>query len=176
MNDRIAHLEDQVARLQAAATEAVLERRANDLTQQVTKFHQAFGYPVRIQLTEPTADECALRLRLVTEEFLELLEAHGAPKNLRDKVWRQVTEWVAWQRTGPGFNIDPVKVADALGDIDFVNEGTRLTYGIPRQPVANEIARSNLAKAGGELDANGKLQKPPGWTPPDISGVLARYR
>jgi predicted HAD superfamily Cof-like phosphohydrolase len=76
----------------------------------------------------------------------------------------------------PGFNLDIVEAADALGDMDYINEGTRLTYGIPRQAVANEIARSNLAKVGGTVDANGKLQKPEGWTPPDIAGVLARYR
>jgi predicted HAD superfamily Cof-like phosphohydrolase len=174
---RILHLESQVQRLQEALTASVNERRENDLTQQVTKFALAFGYPVRTRITEPTADEAALRLRLITEEFLELLEAHGAPGLIRSEIWDRVTKWVEWQRGGPGFRVDIVKAADALADIDYVVEGTRLTYGIPRQAVANEVQRSNMAKAGGTHDpVTGKLQKPPGWTPPDIDGVLARYR
>jgi len=173
---RCEYAVNQVTELQTAATSAVNERRENDLTQQVTKFALAFGYPVRTRITEPTADEVALRLQLITEEFLELLEAHGAPGLIRSEIWERVTKWVEWQRGGPGFRVDIVKAADALADMDFVNEGHRLTMGIPRQAVANEVSRSNLAKVGGEHDTNGKLQKPPGWTPPDIDGVLARYR
>lgn len=170
------HALQQIEDLQAAGTSAVLERRANDLTLQVTEFHNAFGYPVRHRVTDPTPDEAALRLRLITEEFLELLEAHGAPALIRREIWERVTKWVEFQRGGPGFNIDHVAVADALGDIDFVGEGTRLTYGIPRQEVANEISRSNNEKKGGTIDPQtGKLGKPLGWTPPDIKGILDKW-
>ena len=51
-----------------------------------------------------------------------------------------------------------------------------LVCGINGEPIADEIQRSNLAK----LDADGKpirrydgkLLKPPGWTPPDIEREL----
>ena len=69
-----------------------------------------------------------------------------------------------------------MELADALGDLDYVIEGFRLVCGINGEPIADEIQRSNLAK----LDADGKpirrydgkLLKPPGWTPPDIEREL----
>mgnify|MGYP003343800326 FL=1 len=71
---------------------------------------------------------------------------------------------------------DVVKVADALADILYVVYGTADTYGIPIDACFREVHRSNMAK----LDENGKpikradgkFLKPPGWTPPDIAGVL----
>lgn len=172
---RVTHLTEQCTALQNANTAMVNDRRANDLTLQVTEFHNAFGYPVRHKLTTPTKEEAALRLRLVTEEYIELIEAHGAPIALCNALKRHVESWINWQLGGPGFDIDLVEVADALGDIDFVNQGTRLTYGIPRQPVANEISRSNLAKKGGGVDERGKLRKPQDWVGPDIRSILRQY-
>ncbi len=174
--ERIAHLEWQVRYLQREHTQQTLERRANDLTQQVAEFHRAFGYPVRDRITEPTANEVALRLRLVSEEFLEFFEAHGAGKTFCRSIESLVHSWIEWQRSGPGFSVDHVAAADAMADLDYVIQGTRLTYGIPRQAVANEVHTSNMAKAGAGHDARGKLQKPKDWTPPDIAGVIARFR
>lgn len=65
---------------------------------------------------------------------------------------------------------------DALGDIDYIVEGIRLSQGVNGTPIANEIHRANMAKFGpGSFKReDGKVQKPPGWTPPDIAGLVSR--
>lgn len=37
------------------------------------------------------------------------------------------------------------------------------------------VNAANMAKEGGGMDETGKLRKPPGWTPPDIAGILRRH-
>jgi predicted HAD superfamily Cof-like phosphohydrolase len=119
----------------------------------------------------------------VVEEFVEVLGAVGMPEELRARTFRQLTEWIEWQAgahcflvEGRGFNVDLVNLAQECCDLSFTVEGFLLSCGIPRQAVANEIARANLAKAGGPRDANGKIRKPPGWTPPDVAGVIGVRR
>mgnify|MGYP003349672364 CR=1 FL=1 len=118
--------------------------------ERVQEFHRAFG---QRRLSIPGIPDAALRkLRddLIDEERDELKLALDAG--------------------------DVVKVADALADILYVVYGTADTYGIPIDACFREVHRSNMAK----LDENGKpikradgkFLKPPGWTPPDIAGVL----
>jgi predicted HAD superfamily Cof-like phosphohydrolase len=66
--------------------------------------------------------------------------------------------------------------ADALADITYVTLGTAVEFGIDLEPIFDEVHRSNIAKAGGKKSASGKVQKPDGWKPPDIAGVLERQR
>jgi predicted HAD superfamily Cof-like phosphohydrolase len=69
------------------------------------------------------------------------------------------------------------KIADDLGDIDYVVEGTRLEFGIDGASVAAEIHRANMSKRwddGRFHSENGKVVKSPFWTPPDIDAVLLR--
>ena len=76
--------------------------------------------------------------------------------------------------------VDMVEFADALTDLDYVIEGTRLTFGIDGRCMLAEVQRANMAKTNEALasaDASKragvvKAQKPPGWTPPDVAGVL----
>jgi predicted HAD superfamily Cof-like phosphohydrolase len=86
-------------------------------------------------------------------------------------------------------------IADGIADLIYVAVGAALAYGIPLERVWAEVQRSNMAKfhrcsacdgAGCDAcagtgfvavkDAGGKVQKPPGWTPPDIAGVLQKQR
>lgn len=100
---------------------------------------------------------------------------------------------------------DAVAVADALGDLLYVVIGTAVSFGIDLEPVWNEIQRSNMAKfpecqtcqgcgllqrdgmqpircdncrgLGREAHViDGKVQKPEGWTAPNIAGVLQLMR
>jgi len=92
---------------------------------------------------------------------------------------------------------DAVEVADACADIEYINIGNALTWGIPLTEVFAEVHVHNMAKfsfchclsgdgpescpecAGTGLirlvDAYGKVIKPPGWQPPDIAEVLKQY-
>lgn len=128
----------------------------------VREFHEAFGHPVR---TEVNADvpERVLRMNLIQEEVAELGEALGLEYDPVFGIWEAFSD-------GPP--VDDVEVADALSDIDYVVQGAALTFGVPHDDVFVEVHRSNMAKVGGAIREDGKQLKPPGWTPPDVAGVL----
>jgi len=117
----------------------------------VQNFHQAFGQRIGEKPEFPDREERILRRKLITEEFDELTDAE--------------------------FANDLVKVADALADLIYIACGTAVSYGIPLDDVFAEVHRSNMAKlVDGKVirRADGKVQKPEGWTAPDIKGVLEK--
>lgn len=141
------------------------------LRMQVRAFHEAFGVPVLDRPQVPSDDRVRLRLRLVAEEFCELLEATLNLGQLGEQVLRSsVFGAIAGGRIEPQLDA----IADALGDLDYVIEGTRLEFGIDGGPIADEIHRANISKVGGPIREDGKQLKPPGWTPPDILGELRK--
>ena len=141
------------------------------LSEQVREFHAQFGVERPSKPTIPDAGRIQLRLKLIMEEALELLAACGCPVESigLDEL---VRESIAGQ--GATGELDLVEVTDALGDIDYVVQGTRDEFGIDGDPIAAEIHRSNMAKLGGGKNEAGKFLKPPGWTAPDIAGELAK--
>lgn len=117
----------------------------------VRDFHQTFGQRIGEKPEFPDDDERKLRVKLLREEFLEYLD-------------------------GESFN-DLVEVADALADIIYIACGTAVSYGIPLDDVFAEVHRSNMAKlVDGKLirREDGKIQKPEGWTAPDIKKILTK--
>ena len=113
----------------------------------VAAFMRKFGAPVLKTPTIAPPERAALRVELLTEEFIETINA----------IERE----------------DLVEIADGLADLVYVALGTAHEYGIPLDRVWTEVHRTNMAKAGGERREDGKILKPPGWTPPDIAGILA---
>jgi len=67
---------------------------------------------------------------------------------------------------------DLVKIADGIVDSIVVLLGTSVTYGIDIRPVWDEVHKTNMAKKGGKLRADGKLLKPEGWKPPNIERII----
>ena len=115
----------------------------------VKEFHQAFGQRIGEKPELPDKDERKLRMKLLAEEYTELVVAE--------------------------YNDDIVEITDALADIIYIACGTAVSYGIPLDDVFAEVHRSNMAKlVDGKVirRADGKVQKPEGWTPPDIKSVL----
>ena len=115
----------------------------------VRDFHQAFGQRIGEKPELPNVSERTLRMKLITEEFNELCDAEEAN--------------------------DIAEIADALADIIYIACGTAVSYGIPLDDVFAEVHRSNMAKlVDGKVirREDGKVQKPEGWTSPDIKGVL----
>lgn len=155
----------------AAAYGNLLQGPFSDLRLQVEEFHKAIGQPVLDTPTIPSDDRIRLRLRLVTEEFFELLKAcvddtfKSSIKLVEDRVGYIIKE--------SPLRVDLPEVADALADIDYVNEGFRLELGINGLPIAEAVHISNMSKSGGPV-VDGKQKKPEGWTPPDIAGELVK--
>ena len=67
-----------------------------------------------------------------------------------------------------------VELVDALADLDYVVEGTRIEFGINGKPIADAVHAANMAKVGGGIRGDGKINKPEGWQPPDIAGELRK--
>jgi len=127
------------------------------------------GIPYSTIPTRPSRDVICLRADLLVEETIETLEAMGAYPGEIARLKLAASAAINSIETS-AFNM--VKVADGLADVDYINEGTRLTFGIHGEPVEREVHRTNMAKRGGPVRADGKRLKPEGWTPPDIRGIL----
>jgi predicted HAD superfamily Cof-like phosphohydrolase len=152
----------------SALVERVTTSHPTTLRGQVTEFHIDNGHPVIMgRPAVPSDDRVRLRLRLIAEEFLELLEACGVDI---DPLWDAVSD----QIHGSVVDVDLPALADAMADLDYVVEGTRLECGIDGAPIAAAVHASNMQKRGGPIDEHGKQGKPFGWQPPDIAAELRR--
>jgi len=109
----------------------------------IEEFHQKKGHLINHFLDK---EAMLFRARLIAEEFAELLKAMDL--------------------------MDPIEIADALGDLEVVVNGTAVTFGFPLEAIVQEIHRSNMTK--GE-NVEGKPKKGPEFSPPDILSVLKKY-
>lgn len=141
------------------------------LREQVTEFHRAFGVPVHNTPRIPDKRRIQLRLRLIAEEFCELLAAcGGAVSSLSiDKLLAQSIEEL---NAGEP---DLVEIADGLADLRVVICGTELEFGIDGEDVLAEVMASNLSKIGSSIREDGKVMKDaPGFFRPDIAARLKK--
>lgn len=75
------------------------------------------------------------------------------------------------------FDVDIVEAADAMTDMNYINEGSGVAFGIDLDKCFAEVQRSNMSK----LDENGKplyrddgkILKSSLYSPPDLRSVLA---
>jgi predicted HAD superfamily Cof-like phosphohydrolase len=67
---------------------------------------------------------------------------------------------------------DLIEALDGCCDLLAVVYGTAAEFGVDLAPFWDEVHRTNMAKVGGPVRADGKRLKPPGWTPPDLQRVL----
>lgn len=143
------------------------------LNEQVVEFHQKYGQPIERTPKVPADERVQLRLRLIAEEFFELLDSCGLggtrALHAKDLVAQAI-------HLATADKVDILQVVDALADLDYVIEGTRIEFGVDGGPVAAEVHRSNLSKLGADgkpvLNEHGKVVKGPNFSPPDIGGVL----
>ena len=183
------------------------------LQRQLIEFHRAFDHPIVDCPTVPADERVRLRASLVVEECLEFVESLFDPHTFvisgsvkaRDAL-QEARRLLKILVEKADVTVDLVGAADAMADIDYVVEGSRLEFGINGEPIADEVHRSNMAKAvpcaacvgygirqkndhdsercqvcgsKGRIllkNAEGKTMKPAGWTPPDIKGQLAGQR
>lgn len=66
------------------------------------------------------------------------------------------------------------RTLDGLCDLKYVTGGAAYNVDLPLAAGFREVHRSNMTKVGGAV-VNGKLIKPPGYSRPDLVGVLAAY-
>lgn len=167
----------------AAKAEVALRVREIDqfrlrrpIREQVEEFHRAFDVPVLDKPRVPHEKRVRLCLGHVAEEFFELMDACIPGSGMAESVSEipSPKQQVMNDIEEGDFDIDLVEFTDALADLDYVVESTRLEFGIDGAPIAAEVHRSNMAKVGGPRRADGKILKPEGWTPPNIEGELRK--
>lgn len=154
--------------------------RSSKLTRDVRAFMHAAQQATPATPAVPADDVVRLRLRLIAEEFCELLDACIPDYEDGDDAdtWRSYVGSVRSAARAISdharLKVDLVEVADALADMEFVTRGTSLAFGIDPDAVADEVARSNMSKTPFEVLPGGKVRKGPNFSPPDIAGVLAK--
>ena len=141
------------------------------LRKQVGEFHALNDQPILHKPQVPADDRVRLRLALIAEEFFEALTACGVNFGAAAFDVREgIEDW--------GTKANLPELADALADLDYVIEGTRLEFGIDGGPIAAEVHRSNMSKLGADgkpiKNEIGKVVKGPNFTPPDIAGELRK--
>lgn len=116
----------------------------------VMEWHRAFNVPVGGRPGLLENDREHLRVRLITEEYKELLDA-VAEKNFIEQL-------------------------DALGDLVYVCYGMAIELGANLDKIIEEIHRSNLSKLDENSDPifreDGKVLKGPWYSPPNIIKVV----
>lgn len=146
----------------------------------VTKFQNAAGDTVGElnirQLTRYTGMQC--------EELAEKLALFGAGADLAsrnltafaaalDEMGKKFKSGVLDQEVARVLAIDGVRadVVDADIDLAWVSFGSLNSAGADVNACVESVAHANLSKIGPDglvlRDANGKIQKPEGWTEPD---------
>lgn len=113
--------------------------------QMVRDFHEKFRCPIG-NWGHPKFSDNELRVKLITEEYEELLKAIE-------------TE-------------DFEEAIDALGDLLYLILGTAVTWGVNLDPFFEAIHGANMRKSLGARRGDGKIQKPRGWKPPEIGEIL----
>lgn len=209
---------------------ALLQKhRKPTLHDQVLAFHKRFGQSIGKKPHVPDENTIRFRLSLIAEEFCELLDAANDPTMgcYIDEVREAIKKVLKYPAV-----VDLSDFVDAMADLDYVVEGTRITFGVDGTPIAAEVQRANMSKLPSYVAAkdahhgkrepvsqrcihcgnhrtvkfledgstlteenamscayprkrheypplgepvkreDGKILKPPGWTPPDIEGCL----
>lgn len=128
---------------------------------QVLRFMIAMEqYPNSLKFPMPAAD-IELAEKLMQEEIREM--SAGWNKYIKAQSLENMTEFV-----------------DGAIDTIYVILWTLNKMGVPADACFTEVQRSNMAKLqpDGTVRKNefGKVQKPPGWTAPDLLGLLMAAR
>lgn len=178
-------------RVQALLEEATAKHDSS-LYRVVRRFHQKFGHPVEHTPQVPSDDQVRFRLKLIAEEFLELLDAALRPAHPR---WLELVAMLKELIETAPVQVNLSEFYDAQIDLAWVIEGTHAVMGTRAEPGIAEVARANMAKDPvyvahkdaylggneptdrdarlfGTPDPKAKPKKPEGWTPPDVKGVL----
>lgn len=142
----------------------------------VREFHKAINHPT--SPAEPRIRDSFLRARLLLEEAIETAIAFVGPHEISAIVTEELRRGLERAaRTKSSSQL--VEAIDGLCDTIVVSYGAAEALGVDLEPYFAEVMRSNMAKASGPVRPDGKREKPPGWTPPDIKGILdeeaARY-
>ncbi len=135
---------------------------------------QKAGQDTPTSVTIPDDATRILRAKLILEEALETVTALGVTATVlnEDRKLKRESE-LSFEITDEA---DLEEIVDGCADISVVTMGTLIAFGVDDEPVLEEVDKANLRKfsEGSYRREDGKWMKPPGWTKPDILGVVDR--
>lgn len=159
----------------------------------VKTFMQTFGQATPEKPTVPDGPTRILRVKLLLEEVLELAEASGVTITPNIQKLRNITDTSDLEFTADK-SANLVSVADALADIDYVNQGAAVAYGLDLEPFQDEVHSSNMSKLWNHYEvinnlgdnkaygtdtgnyivknSDGKVVKSPSYRPADLQRVM----
>lgn len=131
---------------------------------------QAIGQQTPDKPFVPDTKTRKLRGTLMLEEVQEFISALGLTIVSKDGSEINLDE-CSLEDNG---NIDLVEIADGIGDIKVIANGTAVTCGIDMEDIDIAIFETNMAKCGpgSYVRSDGKFMKPPDWKAPDIKGII----
>ncbi len=149
----------------------------------VAQFHVAFGCTTRMrpEMPELTQEQkldmfkLAHMLAGVASEAHRLAERHGGegPFTRVQLITEECGELADSIARG-----DLVNLLRELADLTYVVDGSYLHFGLGglKLEAFREVQRANMSKLDAEgrpvKNAAGRVQKPPGWTPPDLGPMV----
>lgn len=137
----------------------------------VTEFHAKMGLPVASEPTVGTPEQRCLRVRLMLEELLEFAKAAGVRVSLRGT--QTIIKGTGELAIEAVYEPDLVQMTHEHIDHQYVVAGTTVEFGLPVREGLPLIHEANMRKEP-VLDSGGKVRKPEGWTPADVSGLLRK--
>ena len=157
-------------------------------TELTREFYRAFSQKMPPAGTEASLDESVisedrlhLKMNLIAEEFVELVEAVYGKRSARE-VRHGFRKAVQLDE----FNRDVVEAADATADLRVVLDGFDIEAAIPTEAVVEEVFRSNMSKLDSEgnpiisdgsgIAPLGKILKSDNYFPPNVEAILKNNR
>ncbi len=137
----------------------------------VTEFHRKMGLPVASEPTVGAPRQRELRFRLMLEEVFEWGKAAGVRVRLRGAT--TIIKGVGELQIDATHEPDLVQMTHELADVQYVVSGTAAELGLPVREALPLIHEANMRKEP-VLDSGGKVRKPEGWVPADVSGLLKK--
>lgn len=135
----------------------------------VREFHEKHGIPTDTKLQGLRSKdlfEAARAISFISRSLLLVSEISGEDRLFRAHI---VCEEVAEMLIA--LNVcDDEFLLDALADLQYVTEGTAITFGLPLAAALVEVHRSNMTK---QVTGEHRLRdKGEDYSPPDIAGVI----
>lgn len=126
---------------------------------------------------EPTAKNCCVQIGCHFEEAAEMQQALGMSAHaLHAAAHRWKTVHGDYVELWADDDVDRAALLDSLADQIVTAIGVAHMYGFDIQGALAEVNRSNWSKFNEDgrpdFDANGKIQKGPNYSPPDLAPFL----
>lgn len=113
-------------------------------------------------------------MRAFGQNVPDIFSPIGFPGNLRASLIEEEAKEFAEAVQSNNY----IGVIDAICDLLYVTYGAASALGIDISPFFEEVHRSNMSKLGTDgkpiYREDGKVVKPPHWSPPRLGAVLAQ--